>query len=305
MPKAAGAALGSARSMYDAVKDVAARSNGRKPLMLCGRKEPLDALMAALGAEPSPAVQLFAVRRLATGDAERLSQASVAVYGGEVVSGLDDQTRADLKVLGVSDAAKLGMLEALDLPSPAVAEAGRVRGLEPADLMPYRRGRFPAKRAMERLAEHVGPSGPWLASQLPEFRPYVVETVIEQASRRNAKTALIIFVPGADMPVLTAMQMRMVLSLAACYGEKISPDRAVELLTVLGAGFGFRTIAREMLDFVPVAGWAAKSAFAYSATKALGRAADEYFQHGAIADVSRLRALLEGARVEFQERMKR
>ena len=106
------------------------------------------------------------------------------------------------------------------------------------------------------------------------------------------------------MPILTAMQMRMVLSIGACYGEKISPDRAVELLTVLGAGFGFRTIAREMLDFVPVAGWAAKSAFAYSATKALGKAADEYFAHGAVADVTRLRALLEGVRLEMQGRMK-
>ena len=112
---------------------------------------------------------------------------------------------------------------------------------------------------MQRLAARVGTSGPWLASQLPAFRPYVVERLIEEAARRNARLALMIFVPGADMPVLTAMQMRLVLRIAACYGEKISPERAVELLAVLGAGFGFRAIAREMLDFVPVAGWAVKS----------------------------------------------
>ena len=46
-------------------------------------------------------------------------------------------------------------------------EAGRVRGVMPSDLMPYRRGRFPAARAMERLADKAGPHAPYLASQLP------------------------------------------------------------------------------------------------------------------------------------------
>ena len=197
------------------------------------------------------------------------------------------------------------MLEALDLPSAAVTEAGRVRGVMPSDLMPYRRGRFPAKRAMERLAEKAGPHAPYLASQLPAFRPHVVDRLIEKAARTNAKTALIIFVPGADMPILTALQMRMVLGIGACHGEKVSTDRAVELLSVLGAGFGFRAVARELLDLVPVAGWAVKSAIAYSATKALGRAADEYFAHGAVADVSHLRALAEGVRAEVLEMIRK
>jgi len=229
----------------------------------------------------------------------------VVVYGGEVVSGLDAQTRSDLEVIGRATAPKLAMLEALDLPSAAVTEAGRVRGVMPSDLMPYRRGRFPAARAMERLAEKAGPNGPYLASQLPALRPHVVDRLIEKAARTNAKTALIIFVPGADMPILTALQMRMVLGIGACYGEKVSTDRAVELLSVLGAGFGFRAVARELLDLVPVAGWAVKSAIAYSATKALGRAADEYFAHGAVADVSHLRALAEGVRAEVLEMIRK
>jgi uncharacterized protein (DUF697 family) len=171
--------------------------------------------------------------------------------------------------------------------------------------MPYRQGHFPAHRAMELLAERAGPSGPWLASQLPALRPRVVNTLIEAAARRNAKAALLIFIPGADMPVLTAVQMRLVLQIAACHGQKVSPDRAVELLSVLGAGFGFRMIAREALDLVPVAGWAVKSGIAYSATKALGRATDEYFEHGAVADASRLRALAEGLRYEVEALLKR
>src|SRR6476660_4936951 len=297
MASAAGAATSQARRMFGAVKDVR-QGTGTAPLLLCGRKEPLDELVLALGGGSSQAAQLFAVRRLVRDDATRLSEASVVVYGGEVVSGLDAQTRSDLEVIGRANAPKLAMLEALDLPSAAVTEAGRVRGVMPSDLMPYRRGRFPAARAMERLAEKAGPNGPYLASQLPALRPHVVDRLIEKA-------ALIIFVPGADMPILTALQMRMVLGIGACYGEKVSTDRAVELLSVLGAGFGFRAVARELLDLVPVAGWAVKSAIAYSATKALGRAADEYFAHGAVADVSHLRALAEGVRAEVLEMIRK
>ena len=156
MASAAAAATSQARRMFGAVKDVR-QGTGTAPLLLCGRKEPLDELMLALGGGSSQAAQLFAVRRLVRDDATRLSEAAVVVYGGEVVSGLDAQTRSDLEVIGRATAPKLAMLEALDLPSAAVTEAGRVRGVMPSDLMPYRRGRFPAARAMERLAEKAGP----------------------------------------------------------------------------------------------------------------------------------------------------
>jgi uncharacterized protein (DUF697 family) len=305
MPSAKSGAFGSAKMLYGAARDAGGSTAEQRPMLLCGRKEPLEGLIEAMGAEHAPGVQLFAVRRLQQGDAARLSTASVVVYGGEVVSGLDEQTRADLEVVGRASAPKLAMLEALDLPSAAVSEAGRVRGMRPADLMPYRQGKFPVQRAMRRLSLRVGGSGPWLASQLPAFRPYVVDELIEAAAKRNAKAALLIFIPGADMPVLTAVQMRLVLSIAACYGQKISTDRALELLSVLGAGFGFRAIAREMLDFVPFAGWAVQSGVAYSGTKALGKAADEYFAHGAIADASRVRAFAEGLRYEVEARLKR
>jgi uncharacterized protein (DUF697 family) len=303
MPKLGGAFSG-AKLMYGAVRDVRGSDVEEHPLLLCGRKEPLEELRLALGADGPKgerAAQLFAVRRLTKADASRLSRGSVVVYGGEVVGGLDDATRDDLKVIGRTSTRKLALLEALDLPSPAVAAAGRIRGITPADLLPYRRGRFPAQQAMRELADRAGDSGPWLASLLPAFRPYVVDELIESAARRNARTSLMIFIPGADLPILTTMQMRMVLKIAACHGQKVSPDRALELLSVLGAGFGFRMIARELLDFIPVAGWAIQSGVAYSGTKALGKAADEYFEHGAVADASRLRALAEGVKVEVQE----
>ena len=64
---------------------------------------------------------------------------------------------------------------------------------------------------------------------------------------------------------------------------------------MLGAGFGMRTVARELLDFIPVAGWVVKGGVAYCGTRALGLAADEYFARGAPADLTKLRTAVERA----------
>jgi uncharacterized protein (DUF697 family) len=130
----------------------------------------------------------------------------------------------------------------------------------------------------------------------PALRPYVLERVIDTAARRNAVIAAAIWIPGADMPLLTAVEMRMVLLIGVCYGVEVGADRAVELLTLLGAGFGLRAAARELLDVVPIAGWVVKGGVAYAGTRALGRAAVEYFERGAVADVSSLRTLAEHLR---------
>src|SRR3954464_12614482 len=85
MASAAGAATTQGRGIFGAVKDVR-QEGGTAPLLLCGRKEPLDELMLALGGGSSQAAQLFAVRRLVRDDAPRLSGAAGGGYGGGGVS---------------------------------------------------------------------------------------------------------------------------------------------------------------------------------------------------------------------------
>ena len=70
---------------------------------------------------------------------------------------------------------------------------------------------------------------------------------------------------------MTANQARMVLNIAAAYGEDLSIDRARELLGVLAAGFGLRALSRQAVKLVPVGGWAASAAIAYAGTVAMGR----------------------------------
>ena len=133
----------------------------------------------------------------------------------------------------------------------------------------------------ERLAAVCGDTALSLARRLPTVRRAVVRRLIAHTARQNCVVGAVVFIPGADMPVMTLNQVRMVLKMAAAYGQDIGVERAGEIISVLTAGLGLRTLAREALDFVPVAGWALKGAVGYSGTLAIGTAAQAYFEAGA------------------------
>jgi uncharacterized protein (DUF697 family) len=118
-----------------------------------------------------------------------------------------------------------------------------------------------------------------LAKAYPYFRHAACERIIRKNARENAVIGLLP-IPGADMPVMTANQARMVLHLAAAYGEELSFQRARELLGVLAAGFGLRALTRQVAKVVPVGGWAAAAAIGYAGTVAMGRSAMLYFERG-------------------------
>lgn len=118
-----------------------------------------------------------------------------------------------------------------------------------------------------------------LAKGYPPFRRAVCEEIIRHNARQNAVVGALP-IPGADMPVMTANQARMVLNIAAAYGEELSLERARELLGVLAAGFGLRALSRQAVKLVPVGGWVAAAAIGYAGTIAMGRATILYFERG-------------------------
>ena len=113
----------------------------------------------------------------------------------------------------------------------------------------------------------------------PLLRRAVCEDLIHKNARQNAVIGFLP-IPGADMPAITANQGRMVLGIAAVYGEELSKERARELLGVLAAGFGLRALARQVVKLVPLGGWAASAAIGYAGTLAMGRATVLYFERG-------------------------
>lgn len=108
-------------------------------------------------------------------------------------------------------------------------------------------------------------------------KPLSLEAVNATAVQ-NAGIGLVVFIPGADMPIMTLNQAKMLLQIAAAYGQPMSVERVKELAAVVGGAFAARAVARQLVAVVPGLGWAIKAAIGYTGTIAMGRAAVEYFE---------------------------
>jgi uncharacterized protein (DUF697 family) len=244
-------------------------------------------------AKLTPLAVLGAVRGLRAAAGR---EAAVAVDGAtQLVPLLAKELRAGGKPTAVREGGQLDGVAALvwvgepvedrlrraaraRIPIIAVTEAEHVPYVLDTDLVRVRpRQGFPVHQIAAAIARRVGDAGPALADALPVLREPIVDELIRTAARKNGLIAAAVFLPGVDMPILTLNQVRLVGQIARAYGHEVDGRRALELLGVVGAGFGLRAVAREALDVVPVAGWALKGAFAYTGTKALGEAARRYF----------------------------
>ena len=139
---------------------------------------------------------------------------------------------------------------------------------------------FPLEAIAEAIAERLGDRGAPLAGRVPLLREAVCERLVESCARRNALVAAAVWVPGADLPVLALNELRLILRLAQAHGAESVRDWVPELAATLGAGFGLRALARELLTLAPRAGWAVRTAVAYGGTRGLGEAARLRFELG-------------------------
>ena len=130
-----------------------------------------------------------------------------------------------------------------------------------------------------------------LAHRYPVLRKAAARRVVDRTAAQNALIGVAFFISGADMPAMTLNQIKMVLSLAGIHGEKVNSDRAVELATVVGMGFGFRAFYRALSRRLPGTSWAFKPLMGFMATMAIGLGAVTYFEKGAPAATSKLVAL--------------
>ena len=233
------------------VREVRRGSGDQRPLAVAGAREllPIIAKQLREGGDPAAVVE------------GRFENAAALIWvGAPDVEALRAADRAGVPIIAVTDANEVPYALATDL----------VR-------VPPGQG-FPIDAIARAVARKLGEDGTALAARLPSIRGAVCDELISSFSKKNAIIAAAVFIPGVDMPVLTLNQARLVLRLALAYGQEIDRERAVEVLGVVGLGFGLRTVARELLDLVPVAGWAVKGAVAYAGTKAIGEATVRYFE---------------------------
>jgi uncharacterized protein (DUF697 family) len=259
-------------AVYGVVKEIKTATEDLSPLLVAGAPGPAGRLVGALGEGGDPS----ALRDLSGKEVTKydLQGAALLVY---VVEG-EKPTAEDEEILKLADRNDVEAVcllvgarsQPVDVPYVPATSAVAVPPGQP----------IPVGRVAELIASLTEESGYGLAARLPVIRAAVIAAIVRRFSRQNGILGAAIFVPGADFPVLTLNQLRMIFRIAAAYGEEIDRERLPEILAVVGAGLGFRTMAREALGFVPGLGWAIKGGVAYVGTKALGKAATAYFEKG-------------------------
>ena len=132
-----------------------------------------------------------------------------------------------------------------------------------------------------------------VAAALPVFRQLVAETIVDETAKANASfavtTGLAETIPVltaplnlGDMVVLTKNQLIMGYKISLAAGRNDDPRSMIaELLSVIGGGFMFRQVARQLVGLIPVAGLVPKVAIAYAGTYAIGRALTAWALGGA------------------------
>ena len=210
--------------------------------------------------------------------------------------------QVDLVVVAAGEGAQVAQVvesfRATDTPVLVVAESAPVvqriaeeKGyeLDSADIIAPANEEALDDEIKGELADRIGR---WMAERLPKekhlafsiaypfMRRPLAYAAINATAVQNAGIGVVAFVPGADMPLMSVNQMKMVLQIAAAYGEPLDADRVKELAAVLAGGFVCRGIARGVVGLMPVGGWVAKGAMGFAGTQAIGRCALDYFEHG-------------------------
>ncbi|HET6499107.1 MAG TPA: hypothetical protein VFH17_08665 [Coriobacteriia bacterium] len=131
------------------------------------------------------------------------------------------------------------------------------------------------------LVERVPGKRLALAHNFDFARRAVAEEAVRATAVQNGLIGAAVIIPGADMPLITVNQGKMLLQIAAAYGQPLGVERVKELSVVVGGGFALRAAARQIAGAVPGLGWAVKGAVGYGGTVAMGKAAIAHFEQGA------------------------
>jgi uncharacterized protein (DUF697 family) len=92
-----------------------------------------------------------------------------------------------------------------------------------------------------------------------------------------AATLAAVPLPLATMPVLTALQVSMIVMLGQLYGQTLTMSQAGGIASTIAGGFLAQAIGRELIKFIPGLGSVIAASWAAAYTWALGEGACVYF----------------------------
>ncbi|VXD21412.1 conserved membrane hypothetical protein [Planktothrix serta PCC 8927] len=122
-----------------------------------------------------------------------------------------------------------------------------------------------------------------------------------------AATVAAVPLPFATMPVLTALQVSLVVLLGNLYGKTLNPSQAGGLVSAIAGGFLAQMIGRELIKFIPGFGSVIAASWAAAYTWALGEGACVYFgdlMGGKKPDPQKIQTVMKEAFKTAKERFK-
>jgi uncharacterized protein (DUF697 family) len=115
------------------------------------------------------------------------------------------------------------------------------------------------------------------ASGFSFIRQTLVKEIINDAALQNGVISSAFFLPGADLPVLLLNQIRMIFRLAAIHDVRFDQKPWPEMVVLIAQAFGWRYLARYLIEQLPAVSWAIRISVGYGGTAILGHAALVYF----------------------------
>ncbi len=295
------AAVADARKVFTLVRQgVDARSvhaHVRKPFrfLLCGDPALIAELRALLlsghdGAVPPQASACLETIRLTAPLVTNPKEVRAIVFLGRP----GDTESADLGALSVLRVPILALT--VDPPAPGSGPSAPPAPGEWSEYVVAAIAREPLRsRFFPHLVECASGVEVAVGRNLPVLRESVTAKLTRDAASNALKVAVAsaaidhvplvgivlgAFASAGDMVAITGIQVMLMLNIDAVYGQDPDVGRTWELLPVIGGGFGWRALARELAGFVPVAGIAIKGAIAYAGTIVVGEGVAFFHEHG-------------------------
>jgi small GTP-binding protein len=143
-----------------------------------------------------------------------------------------------------------------------------------------------------------------IGRELPYFRHQAAQRIIRNAALLSL-AAGIEPIPLVDIPILLGLQVRLVLRIAALYGEPMDSAETMkhtrELMATMIGGLGMRYLAEQAAKAVPFGGDLVAGAIAGAATWSIGEVALEYYEGGKQINVPHLRQLFNDVYRSFRK----
>ncbi len=229
-----------------------------------------------------------------------MSEASIIVLLIDATRGLqaeDRQLYEDIKKLQKPTIIAVNKVDALE-----GGEAGDQLATEVAAML-GEMGVIPiSARTGENIAEELIPAmieaspdaALIIGHELPAFRREAAQRIIRNATLVGLAAGLQP-IPLIDIPILLGTQIRLVLRLAALYGEPLNSADALkharELTATMVGGLGLRYLAEQAAKLVPFGGDVVAGVIAGASTWSIGQVALEYYEGEKQVSLHRLRQL--------------